>query len=308
MQQKKTEDSPYSEVVPNLQTAWDSVSMTTFMDCPRKYQYQILEGWVGRNKRVELEFGIHFHSALEFYHKERARGVGPEQSAVNTLREVLRISKDFSPDDTGHRTKYTLLRSVLWYVDRFKDDPLHTIILPDETPALELSFRIALPLEGPDGPYLYCGHIDRAVEYEGDYIVTDYKTTKSSLSKYFFKQFDVSWQITGYIFAAGTILPKQPNRAVIDGVQLAIDFNRFDRKFTDRSDDQMKEWLDDFLIWIRLAEQFAEENYWPMNRSSCSKYGGCPFIETCSKEKGSLRKLILSTDFVKDPWNPLRSR
>ena len=40
------------------------------------------------------------------------------------------------------RTKETLVRSVVWYLDEYKDDPLKTAMLPDGKPAVELSFML----------------------------------------------------------------------------------------------------------------------------------------------------------------------
>jgi hypothetical protein len=40
------------------------------------------------------------------------------------------------------RTKETLVRSVVWYIDEYKDDPLKTALLPNYQPAVELSFKI----------------------------------------------------------------------------------------------------------------------------------------------------------------------
>jgi hypothetical protein len=40
------------------------------------------------------------------------------------------------------RTKETLVRSVVWYCDEYKDDPLRTAMLPNGKPAVELSFML----------------------------------------------------------------------------------------------------------------------------------------------------------------------
>lgn len=283
--------------------------MTTFMECPRKYQLQIIEGWVGKRKRIELEFGILFHAVLEKFHKLQAEGTEENAAILQSVRWLLQHGRSMPEDDTGYRTLFTLLRAFVWYTDRFRNDHNATIILPDGKPAAELSFRIALPLVSPDGePYLYCGHIDRATTFAGETFIDDYKTTKSSLSSYYFKQFDTSWQITGYIFAGQTLLPDAPFKAIIDGVQLAIGFSRFDRKITERTTEQLNEWLTDFMLWIMLAERYANADYWPMNRASCTHYGGCPFIGVCSKSGKENRELVLKTDFEKQPWNPLRNR
>ena len=39
------------------------------------------------------------------------------------------------------KTRFTLLRSVVWYLEQFENDPCETVILADGRPAVELSFR-----------------------------------------------------------------------------------------------------------------------------------------------------------------------
>lgn len=48
-----------------VQYAWDSTSLGWLKECPRKYQYHMLEGWSGRGESIHLEFGILYHGALE---------------------------------------------------------------------------------------------------------------------------------------------------------------------------------------------------------------------------------------------------
>src|SRR5574338_1669041 len=92
-------ESPFSTQVPQLQLAWDSVSMTTFLECPRKYQYRILEGWISRVKKVELEFGILIHKGLEIYYRLLADGLDYDAAVFQASKHLLELSQDFVPDE-----------------------------------------------------------------------------------------------------------------------------------------------------------------------------------------------------------------
>lgn len=305
-------ESPFCESNRNLQYAWDSVSMTTFMECPRKYQLQILQGLRPLKAAPELDFGLAFHKLAEGYHS-LPKDLTPEEKLHATIKKAIELGQALPPDPKELRTPFILLRTIVWYIDKFGDnDPLRTYIMPSGKPATELSFRIALPLINPDGePYIYCGHIDRIAAEGLDNtlpLVTDYKSTGSSLGSFYFSQFDSSWQITGYIFAASTLVPETSNRAVIDAAQLAKGFTRFGRSFTERHPEVISEWHEDFMEWIRLAETYAEQNYWPKNRTSCAKFGGCPFVNVCNSPPGVLRDLEMSSGFEVRPWNPLENR
>ena len=68
-----------SSTLPTLQIAWDSTSLKDLI-CPRKYYYQMIEGWRPKGESVHLKFGIHYHDALELYDKCRAGVVERERT------------------------------------------------------------------------------------------------------------------------------------------------------------------------------------------------------------------------------------
>ncbi|MGI9609761.1 MAG: PD-(D/E)XK nuclease family protein [Acidimicrobiia bacterium] len=283
--------------------------MNWLQTCPRKYQLSKIDMWVSKEFQVPLVFGILFHSAMENYHRAKAAGEDHEEATLTTLRYCLTAGQELSQSDDNTRTKFTLVRSVLWYLDQFKDDPIETVILENGKAAVELSFRVALPITNPDGTeYLWCGHIDRLGYTHEDYLVTDYKTTKGSLGDSFTAKFSPNNQVSGYIFGATSILPREPlKKVMIDGVELKVGFNRYLRTFADRKPEQIEEWVEHTMYWIKMAERFVEDDFWPMNLESCDKFGGCVFRGICSKSP-SMRPQWLKGSFKQKNWNPLESR
>jgi hypothetical protein len=241
-----------------IQFAWDSVSLTAFLSCRRQYLYRVIIGLVpkGPAYAIALEFGILFHSATEHYHRRRAEGsdhdraveqtigwlaTDPHYQALPTDEEINELKELTDEDDDGItlrnskvRTRYHLARAVVWYLDHYINDPLQTLILPSGKPAVELSFRIPLPLEVASEPMILCGHIDRAVVFEDHYWASDYKTTKS-LTRQFFDNFELSHQMTGYTVAGNVILEKPVRGVWIDGVALQVGGVKMSRAPTTRS-------------------------------------------------------------------------
>jgi hypothetical protein len=117
--------------------------------------------------------------------------------------------------------------------------------------------------------------------------------------------------MTLYTLASKVILNSPIKGVIIEAIQLMVDSSRSVRGFTYRTPDQLEEWTADLHYWLSLSEQFATANYWPMNDTSCDKFGGCRFRKICSKSP-SVREQWLKADFVQLPenerWNPLRSR
>ena len=77
-----------------------------------------------------------------------------------------------------NKTRYTLVRAVVWYLEHYKDDQNCKTVMIQGVPAVELSFRFAYDLTG----FYLCGHLDRIVETEGRQYVHDRKTTGYTIS------------------------------------------------------------------------------------------------------------------------------
>jgi hypothetical protein len=330
----------------SLQWAWDSTSLSLLKECPRKYQYVMVEGWRAKGESVHLRFGGLYHSALEQYDKLRAEGAEHDEALERVVHDALidtwedeapkcvnghdlciagpdekcpYCERSGRPWDSGHNLKnrHTLIRTIVWYLEAFRDDAAKTVILADGKPAVELSFRMELDEwpTGQDGwrwlqeehPYTLCGHLDRLVEYAGGYYVMDRKTTGSTLGGYYFDGFNPDNQMTLYTLAGRIIFNTPVRGVIIDAAQIAVGFSRFDRGITYRTEDQLNEWMHDLGYWFSAAARFAERDYWPMNDKACNNYGGCQFRKICSKAS-QVRQGWLESDFERRPWNPLVTR
>jgi PD-(D/E)XK nuclease superfamily len=291
-----------------LQFAWDSTSLSLLKACPRKYQYSILQGWAPRSESVHLTFGILYHNVLEVYDHRIAEGQPHDYAVKAAIKHCMIASREFKSDDPN-KNRFTLIRSAVWYLEQFKDDPFRTVKLANGKPAVEMSFRFALNVVTPDGePYLYSGHLDRlAADTHGDIFVMDRKTTKQTISSNFFDKFNPNNQMSGYTVGAKIAYHQPVKGVVIDGVQVAVTFSRFARGFSPRTPDQLDEWLDEVNYYIKMAEGFYKSDFWPMNDTACDMYGGCQFREICSKG-GRLRDTWLAASYVRRYWDPLKTR
>lgn len=329
-----------------IQFAWDSTSLGYIKGCPRLYQYVMIDGWQGKTESLHLRFGIEYHLALQDYDIFRANDIDHDDAVHDVVQALLLRTGDFRPsvEDYGNVAKYknreNLVRTVIWYLDHFKDDPATTYIMENGKPAVELSFRFELDW-GPttaeqkcvnghdrcDGgpvhgcpycerqPYLLSGHIDRVVEYSGDLYAMDRKTTKSQPGSWYYSMYEPDNQMTLYTLASRVILNTPVKGVIIDAAQIQIDASKFGRGFTFRTQEQLEEWLKDLAYVFEAAEKYATENYWPQNDKHCNSFRseesgqvGCPFREVCSKSP-QVRDRFLASNFVKgEPWNPLKAR
>lgn len=291
-------ESPYG---PNgLQWAWDSSSIGLAKDCWRKYYYTQRLSFRHKTDNVHLTFGSHYAKAMERFHRYRTEGASFEEARHEVVRLLLEESWGWEPDH-NFKTRDTLIRSVVWYFEWYREDPCRTVILADGRPAVELSFQFKV-----DDDITLTGHLDRLVEYVGQTYVQDQKTTGSTLGGYYFKRYNPDNQMSLYSLAAQVVWNTPVAGVMIDAAQIAVGFTRFERGFTHRTEAQLHEWLGDTLFRIR-GQEAAREAGWPMNDSACQKYGGCPFIDICSKDP-RVRQDFLETGFEKREWNPLEAR
>lgn len=126
-----------------LQWAYDSTSLTKLQGCLRKYNFSILQGWKEKETPPALAFGRDYHTCQETYHKCIAYGLDHETSVKRVAKLAMLLGERLLSLDTS-RTKETLVRSIIWYLEEFRDDPLKTALLPNGLPAVELSFMLPI--------------------------------------------------------------------------------------------------------------------------------------------------------------------
>jgi hypothetical protein len=307
-------NSSFSAQLPTLQLAWDSTSLGAFKSCPRLYQYSILLGYTSRHLNVHLAFGLWTHSAREVYDHARAQGKSHDEGVTLAVRKAMELSWDRElrrpwASDDKNKNRWTLIRTLVWFLDQFENDPIQTIILANGKPAVELSFRFHTHYQAraTGETYLYCGHLDRVGTLgESNYIV-DIKTSKHTIDQGFFAKYTPDNQFTGYTLGAKVALSIPVKGLIVDAAQVAVTFSRFERGLVERTPDQVEEWYNDLGHWLRLAEVYAEKGYWPQNDKACQNYGGCAFQGICSKSP-TVRDKWLNASFAKRVWDPLQVR
>ena len=299
----------------DVQFAWDSTSLEKLKRCPRLYFYEMICGYRAKDENIHLRFGIEYHQALHDYELAKVDGKKHDDAMAEALLKLASRIHDFDPNEEDHgkaaknKNRETLFRTIIWYLDQYQNDPAETFILENGKPALEISFRFELDWGyTKDQPFILCGHLDRIVTWQDNLFASDRKTTSYSLTPWWFQQWEPNNQMTLYTLAGGIVLHSPIRGILIDAAQVKENETLFARGVTYRSEALLEEWTSELKYWIKTAVVCFEEQSWPMNDTSCDKYGGCKFREVCSKSP-YVRDKFLNASFVKGPiWNPLESR
>lgn len=278
-----------------LQWLWSAHSIGLAETCLRKYQYAKIEGWTPRKKSVHLLFGGWYADAIETYHNLVAHGADHDDAVHFVVQTAMAATWiDGAPWDSEHNLKNreTLIRSIVWYLEEWKDDPASTIILATGEPAAELNFKLDL-----DNGMVLRGKFDRICEYAGDPYIMDQKTTGASVGQHYFNQWTPDIQMSTYAFAGEATWNIPVRGVILDVASVAVGFTRFERGFIHRSKASLQEWFEQSMITIERARAATRERVFPMNRTACNNYGGCTFKEICARSP-EVRPNFLKGDFV----------
>lgn len=315
--------SSFSTKIPNLQIYIDSTSLRAFLECPRKYWHSIILGRVPVAENVHLTFGILVHKSFEVYHRARFAGQSHEDALRATVQWALEatwiraLNRPWTPNDdkVGQiKNRYSLLRTIIWYLDEYQNDLMQTAVVNGQA-AVEIPFMMDSGHTSSTGePFTLCGFLDRIVIQQGQYFVTDVKTTTHSVNPStkegakFFNKFSPDPQMTLYTIAGQTAYGIPVKGVMVDGIQIKTEGNDFGRQFIPRSPEQLAEWQEQLLYWLMQLNQCATSNTWPRNDAACELYGGCPYRQVCAKPTQSEADQCLETYYQPRSWDPLKRR
>jgi hypothetical protein len=307
------------------QFAWDSTTLSTAFECERKYYFQYIEHFVDATRSVHLIFGGHYAKAVERYHKALALGASHDEAVYSVVRDAMidtwihNLNEDGSRrPGTGHaelflstsKTRENLIRTIVWYLEEYKNSEVKTLIKSDGTPAVEYSFKLPV-----DNDIIFCGHLDRVIEFADANFVQDQKTTGSTVTPNSFAAYDMAVQMSMYTWAGKAIFATPIKGVMIDIAQVASGFSRFLRGFTYRSDEYLTEWYGQVQAKIEVIrrktqhyQDTGDSSVFQPNYTACTNYGGCEFRDVCSKAPQFRAQFLRSNFERRRPWNPLESR
>lgn len=292
--------------IPELQVSWDATSLKELQHCPRKYFFAVVLGFKTDKESFHLTFGRYYHRDLEVYDKALAKGASWEKAQELAVFQALIDGHDWDSGDAA-KNRFTLWRTVQWYTESYTPENNKVKFLLDHEgkPLLELPFSFSLPFTAPGGhDYLACGYFDGLVEAMGGLYVLERKTTGKTINTEWFKNFDVDCQIDMYSTASKIVYEVPVRGVLIDGAQITANFSRFARAPSMRTEPQIEEFLVELEHWIKLAESFATNKFWPKATRFCFM---CPFKTVCSRDPAS-QAATLFGEFRVEDWDPTIDR
>jgi PD-(D/E)XK nuclease superfamily protein len=284
--------------LPVIDRPIDNTALSLFMKCPRKYDFAMR-----RHRRHRglpppaISYGAAWHKMMEIHYK---RG-GDADLVYMALQKAW--EDHGKPDD--HRTSDRCWLEYENYVKRYglpHEEDAQTVGYP-ETPLVEISANVIWP----GGAHAYAGRIDRIIHHQGQYYVEDHKTT-SRMGDYYFKQFENSNQMMGYVWIARQLYPSIKIAGVRINAHCVLKReSKFRRQTLSFSDERLVYWAENYNKWIgKLRSAYANDDF-PENYSECDgKYRMCEYMEVCTMPP-KFRDRTLEDEYELFPWNPLEA-
>ena len=317
----------------------DNSSLERFTTCPRSAEYYICRKRESSDERVALGFGKRIHRMLEARYEFHPNVIPAEfprtdTSEVGTGQRMLaraqQVFADWSVGEEEHRNFSTAVDLITSYNAHYPIEAFEVLRLPNGKPAIEVPFAVPigelevnreLLVRNPDGTItlryvgtikvMWTGKIDLIYKREGRIYIMDHKTT-SMMGPSYFREFDLSSQVCGYLWAVSKLLG---NVAVAGFIVNALAIRKqtktgkrfeFERYPVPADDSLIAEFVEDVLHDVSDLIEFASRGYFPKHTKWCvGKYGPCQYAQISSLPPHSRELMLMSGNFKTVEWDPL---
>ena len=300
---------------------WDNTKLSAWQNCEQQGHYaHPLDGpgIIVKEPSPALAFGLGFHAAAEEWCNQVVRMV-PEDEAAQYQAFLQARNRELSPEIVEHidttQDKHSIAnfqRLFRGYKEKF---PV-SLYKPLE---VERPFRLRLGEAKPGLEIYWTGILDRIVEFQGGIYFLELKTASHRIDEAWLRQFQVSGQLRGYIWAGQELLGKAFDGAIIHGVEKApipktgrargVE-ELIGASMVEVAPELIEEWRHNTLDKIAQVNDVHVMGRYKMNLGdACNAYNfsGCPYRDLCGAPIG-VRAQIMAERYVKRVWNPLAER
>jgi len=306
----------------NYREKIDYSSLSTYMDCPRKFLFQYILNLRARGKSIHLVFGSCWHYGLEdsYLTIQKEEKLKPLDL---TIKSVKAFNKLWQLDGAPHWKDEDIIfpKSPGHAANMYKDywDRFLKIDIEKKVIAVEAPFVIDLSVYKKGLPN-YIGRIDLILGNSSGIEIIDHKTAKS-VNKVTPQSFEMSFQTDGYLTAGRIFYDKIPSITYRVALcqKAKIDFSPFTiNKRTASIDHFLKNiiyYIERILTDINLLEEDLIEctsrtdilkSFPRCPGNACTSFfTQCPYYSLCNLRNNPLLwKDKAPQGYMFDEWDP----
>jgi hypothetical protein len=309
----------------------DNSTLSDYQHCARRYWWRHEMSLAPGFPSIALGFGLAYHEAMDVAYTWLQANPGQPftQDIVNRARIKARESYALHvPEDAALteelRTSGKLDSLLVKYFKQYAHEPFtvlgteqsfalaltatgHAGVITDAPGPEVLDWAADMQRDGLDPVLLWIGRMDLVVDWSGIRTI-DHKTT-SAMGANWAKQWSPNTQFAGYIAVLEQLYDHhRVNGAVINGVQVAKTLSAMVRHPTTRRPDELAEFHRTVTTWARHIQA---DTVYPMNTTSCTAYGECPYRQLCLRfpaapcQDKNLLLASVGTEYKIETWSPL---
>lgn len=289
-------------LIPKRPEVIDSSMTKDYVDCPSRFYLRHVLGL----KRVvrdpsydgKFDWGTVWHRVMENW--------WGSWDLAHALEGMDPWPDSIQPEIDRHgRSKERMIKIFFEYAEKYKErDQKDFEILRNEQFFDVYNEEIGLR---------WCGRMDILLRRtrNGNVVVWDHKTT-SAMGPRYFDQYEFSFQLPGYVWAANQIFTESIAEVGLDVLYTLKNSHQFFRRTFRYTPAQLEEWKRNVLKWVNEIEYMLDNHLhdpeaWKKNWNECTRYGLCPFSDVhFTTPDGDTRLRILSNDYHEERWDPRR--
>lgn len=300
----------------------DNTKLSAYKDCPRKFFLRHIMHWRGQGTALPLAFGGAWHAAMDVVWQLGATTSPDELQQMAFAAFLDKWCEEGLPAELdvdqiaayGTRTPGIAANMLHNYIAA-RERYLH------ESTVVSIEQPFAVPL--PNVPRTwYVGRLDKVINYAGQRLVIEHKTTSIYRKEGFFEwAWSDSWntdsQVLGYEFGA-TLYHDHIDGVWIDAALCHKNVhNGFKFIPVKHTLDLVKEWLGDTEQWVERINRdtllFNEYEHltrgvFPKNTNSCyGKYGACGYLDICRTTSDVRADQEPPFGYMVEKWEPFET-
>jgi len=269
--------------------ALDSQVLNDVMACGYKAYLRFVRHKQPEHKAEALEKGTLFHAILKHHYAQLKAGRKAEYGAI--VGEAVQVGlkaaseMDLSQADIAENIMQYRAYALYYQQDGWMPIEVEQVFSKVLYESEEKQIRI-----------IYEGIIDMVAQTPGGTAIVDHKTSRMRK-----QPFLLSTQFMGYSWAMNV-----PHVVVnkIGFQKTLAPKERFNRYRMPYQKAHLEQWKKDAIYYAHLLISWMDQGYFPMNYTSCDKYGGCIFQPVCGSIP-EVREHKLSMLFKEGkPWSP----
>lgn len=287
----------------------DYSALSTQAECARKFQWQYRERLRSREPNAPLHAGSALHEALNYIYTE-AWDFG---AASELLADAWGSFRTPPNSKHGYLTLGHLQVVLANYMEEREAQPT---ALEESGAATQLAEEaLVFDWVNSDGEVERIGgKPDLPRELSGRRYIVDHKASTIWVNSYWALKFKLGFQFRIYCAALKQLTGIRYEGAYVNGIYMGKHAADGPEKWIKRQSapnslfgpyHYSDEELDEAWAWastlLDAREVYEARGFWPPNEQACGNYGGCEFIDLCSRPP-KIRAALAAAQFEK--WTP----